>query len=358
MLTIPLRFISMFLLMTSSIAVSFAQNASTDTSTPDTQQLENVSVLFATVRNRNGHDPKQEYFGGQRGRGRTGVCKMEYKPIWGMDMIADSLPFHVPEERIRLASVEEFPINQFWDEISAANGRNDGNIVLYVHGYNIGFEKSCTRASIFQRNLDIHDRLILFSWPADGNVMNYTLDEADLTWSVHYIEKLLSELIRRYGAGRIDVVGHSLGGRGVVNAISRMSRNSPDPLINELVLVAPDMDAQVFGQLLPEIKPLVRRITLYASENDHALRASQEVHGYPRLGQGGTMLSVYPGVETIDVTDLGQRVASGHLYHLFNPTVSSDIMRLLNKGESASQRPGLNTDDKNGFVFWRMVPPS
>jgi len=346
--------ITLLLLTSSSMTASFAQ----DTTPADTQQLEHVPVLFATVRNRNGQGPKKEYFGGQRDRWHSGVCIMEYEPIWGMNIIADSLPFHIPEERIHLAGVKEFSNGQFWDEISSTNGRNDGNIVLYVHGYNIGFEKSCKRASIFQRNLDIHDRLILFSWPADGNVMNYTLDEADLTWSVYYLEKLLSELIRRYGAGRIDVVGHSLGGRGVVNAISRMSRNGPAQLINELVLIAPDMDAQIFGQLLPEIKPLIKRITLYASENDHALRVSQEVHGYPRLGQGGSLLSVYPGMETIDVTDLGQRVASGHLYHLFNPTVSDDIMHLLNKNESASQRSGLNTDEKNGVVFWRMAPPT
>ena len=349
-------FIVLLLAFVSIPTTAFAQDTPADTTTAGAQQMEHVSVLFATVRNRNGQNQKEEYFGGQRDQGRTGVCKMGYEPIWGMDRIAGSLPFHVPEERIHLAGVEEFSINQFWDMVSSANGRNDGNIVLYVHGYNIGFEKSCTRASIFQRNLDIHDRLILFSWPADGNVMNYTLDEADLTWSVYYIEKLLSELIRRYGAGRIDVVGHSLGGRGVVKAISRMSRNSPAPLLNELVLIAPDMDAQIFGQLLPEIKPLIRRITLYASENDHALRLSQEVHGYPRLGQGGSLLSVYPGIETIDVTDLGQRVASGHLYHLYNPAVSDDIMRLLNKGESASRRPGLNSDEKDGFVFWRMAP--
>ena len=319
----------------------------------DTPALEQVSVLFATVRNRNSNTDG-EAFGGQRGPGITGLCVMEYEPIWGMDKIADSLPFYVPEERIHLAGVKEMPAAQFWEDVTVSNGQNKGNIVVYVHGYNIGFEKSCRRASIFQRNLNLHDRLILFSWPADGNVLNYTLDEADLTWSIYPLEQLLSKLVRRFGAGRIDVVGHSLGGRGVVNALSRMARHGPAPLINELVLIAPDMDSEIFGQLLPEIRPLIRRITLYASENDHALRLSREVHGYPRLGEGGELLSVFPGMETIDISGLRTRVPSGHIYHLFNPKVGNDIMRLLDEGTPAAERPGLVSDEKNGIEFWRM----
>ena len=132
--------------------------------------------------------------------------------------------------------------------------------------------------------------------------------------------------------------------------------NLAEPLFNELVLIAPDMDAQIFGQVLPEIKPLVRRITLYASENDHALRLSRELHGYPRLGEGGELLTVYPGMEIIDVSSLPVQSPSGHVYHLYNTDVGRDIRQLLETGASASQRPGLIEDNKDGLEFWRLAP--
>ena len=315
---------------------------------PASTAKQQVSVSFVTVRKRNGMNGKPEYFGGERGEPHAGNCIMRYEPIWGMDLLANALPFHVPEDRILLEKVGEMDPADFWNDIDRSIARNGDNIVLYIHGYNIGFEKSCRRASVFQRNLDLRHRMLLFSWPANGNVINYTLDEADLAWSVFHIERLLKDLIERFGAGRIDIVGHSLGARGIINAIARLDPHGPKPVINELVLIAPDIDTEIFGQLLPEILPQARRITLYASDNDHALRLSQEVHGYPRLGQGGSLLKVYPGVETIDVSDLGQRVASGHIYHLYNPIVAADIARLLNQGAPADGRPNLEADTKDG----------
>ena len=61
---------------------------------------------------------------------------------------------------------------------------DNGNVVIYIHGYKIDFEKSCRRSAVFQRALGLQDRLLLFSWPADGNMLKYTWDEADLIWSV------------------------------------------------------------------------------------------------------------------------------------------------------------------------------
>jgi predicted AAA+ superfamily ATPase len=48
-----------------------------------------------------------------------------------------------------------------------------------------------------------------------GNVINYTLDESDLAWSVFHIERLLKDLIARFGAGKVSLGSIAIAGRGM-----------------------------------------------------------------------------------------------------------------------------------------------
>jgi esterase/lipase superfamily enzyme len=182
------------------------------------------------------------------------------------------------------------------------------------------------------------------------------LAEADLMWSVPYLARFIDEIVKRGGRGRVDVVAYSLGVRGAVQALARMAyREASDSILNELVLVAPDIDTAIFQQELPLIRKTALRITVYASDNDKALKVSHDVHGYPRLGMAGEYLTVLEGVETIDVSPLEMRRFSGHIYHLFNPEVTEDLTRLLCTGKPAGQRPGLQAAENNGLPFWRLV---
>ena len=189
-------------------------------------------------------------------------------------------------------------------------------------------------------------------------MLKYTWDEADLLWSVPHIANFLEQTVSTAGgAGRVDVVAHSLGARGIVQALIRLSyRNSDKPIINELVLIAPDVDTDIFRQDLKQLKNVVRRITVYVSENDKALKLSQEVHGYPRLGQAGEALTIFEEVETIDISGINLRRFSGHIYHLFNPEVIDDLTELLTTGKSAAHRSRLKATRKGGLDDWLLEP--
>lgn len=282
---------------------------------------------------------------------------MKFTQIPTFGNVADSVPFYIPDERMELQRIDEFPQDRFWEEIDAIAADPSSKILLYIHGYNVGFEKSCRRAAIFQRSLNPNLRLLLYSWPADGNVLSYTRDEADLMWSVPHIANMLQVLAQRFGAKRLDVVTHSLGARGVVGALSRIACKRPnDPLLNELILVAPDIDRDVFLDVWPDVRSLVERTTIYVSQNDRALRVSHEAHGYPRLGEAGKHLTVLPGAETIDVSPAGQRRLSGHIYHLYHPAVSEDLQTLLNTGRPADQRANLQRVRHQGVPYWQLDP--
>jgi len=320
------------------------------------QKATSIAVPYVTLRNRTDSARPPEYFGGSRGQSSAGICTVSFSPIWGLDGIAESAPFYIPDESIELTGLEEVKLDRLFTAISQFPQMNNGNIVIYIHGYKIDFDKSCRRSALFQRALGLHDRLLLFSWPADGNMLKYTWDEADLVWSVPHIAQFIKEVVSRAGKRKVDVVAHSLGGRGAVQALARLAYNtSAPPILNELVLIAPDIDTDIFRQELPVIKSAVNRVTVYVSENDKALQLSHEVHGYPRLGEAGDNLTVLEGVETIDISGIGKRRMSGHLYHLFNQEVIEDLRQLLHTGQGASQRPSLKTANHENLPYWQMV---
>lgn len=317
------------------------------------RMIEEISVPFVTLRNRTGDSEPAKYYGGSRGQLEAGFCTVNFSPIWGLEDIAETIPFYIPDEKIEMVRIQEASLEDLGRSIKSLPARDHGNLVLYIHGYNIDFEKSCRRGALLQRALGLEERLLLFSWPADGNMLKYTWDEADLVWSVPHIADFLDLLVAATGEGKFDVVAHSLGARGIIQALVRLSyRASEKTLLNELVLIAPDIDIDIFRQELPQLKKLVRRVTVYVSENDKALKFSQEVHGYPRLGQAGEELTIFEEVESIDISNISLRRFSGHIYHLFNPEVIDDLSELLTTGKSAAHRSRLKAANKGDLDYW------
>ncbi len=316
------------------------------------------TVLYYTLRNHTGEQTIDGYYGDLRDDPHTGLCEVKISPT-GYESLTSRLPFYISDTDKELETIKEFPERKFWQAFEQAAEESAANkVVLFVHGYNINFVKGCSRSAVFQQTLDEHSRLLLFSWPSDGTLVSYTRDEADIEWSQHSLETVIRKLVAIYGAERLNIVAHSLGARGVVRVLQMMAREFDDRQINELVLLAPDIDADVFRTVFPDLKKITSRISLYSSENDQPLRLSGEVHGYPRLGEAGENIVVLKGMDTIDVSISGGREVTGHLYHLYNDNVRSDIGRLLSDGETASMRPNMKKLKKDGLPYWMLLPAS
>ncbi len=316
---------------------------------PSSEALRPVSYI--TLRNKTGETDPKNRFGDERNSIHTGQCAFSNVSLSLLSPLSRNGLVYIPENLIQLEAVSDVEVSVFWDEIkTATQGQRP---ILYLHGYNTSFVKSCEQAALFQANLNLESRLILFSWPSDGAILNYARDESDLLWSVAPLERVLVDMVEQFGAGGFDVVAHSLGTRGVFLALVQLARRHHEsiPLINQLVLTAPDIDAGIFQQYLTAIQPLTYNLSLYASENDKPLVLSEEVHGYPRLGQPGPHLDNLDGIEIIDISDVGVRSFSGHLYHLYHDGVMQDLDLLLNQGVPASERETLTASTKNR---WRL----
>jgi esterase/lipase superfamily enzyme len=299
----------------------------------------------------------EQAYGGERGPPGFGRCEVVFKPIPVINKIAPRVPFHVADETREVRFESETNEEAFWGRLETeATTTASGTVVVFVHGYNYGFERHCTVAAELQRTLQGKALVLMFSWPSNGRPSDYIPDQADVEWSVPFLAEILAKLADRVGPERVQVLAHSLGSRGVVFALERLrTEREQRPMIGSLVLMAPDYDAQTFLERLPDLKPLTGRITLYASSNDTPLRVSRQLHAAPRLGEAGKFLTVARGMETIDVSPLGRYQVLGHEYFLFHPLVAADLAVLIADGQSAAKRESLSPVVDTGLTHWELA---
>jgi esterase/lipase superfamily enzyme len=312
------------------------------------QAADPLQVPFLTLRNLTGSDTPSAMFGDERNGLRAGRCRVREIDLSVLAPLAEAAPPFIREELLRVEEVALADSAALLDAVQ--DGARDTAPAIYVHGYYISFEKGCRRAVLLQQNARLTGRFLWFSWPSDGAVAYYTHDEADLYWSVPDIADAIVALEGRSGSG-VDVIGHSLGARGVVLALYEVASRNPDIRLDEVVLLAPDIDFGIFQRLLPKIRPIAENITVYVTNGDRPLALSAQINGYPRLGEAGNDVSTLEGVEVIDLSAIPSESLSGHLYHLYSADVGRDLDRLLNGGLHASERPNLVPSGPN---LWTM----
>jgi esterase/lipase superfamily enzyme len=331
-----------------------------DTSTGQVTRVEapeRVSVFYLTNREFRADKPVADSYSGERGEARFGRCEVEFTPIPIINNVASRIPFYIQSETraVSFNELDDQPL--FWEQLRAgADSTSTGSVVLFVHGYNYSFERTCSMAAEMQRYLRGKAAVFVFSWPSNGLPSDYVRDQADMEWSVPLLADIIEQLGEQFGRDNIRVMAHSLGSRGVIHALQRLgSLQDEQPVIDDLVLLAPDFDSQTFVDLMPWLGQLAAGITLYASVNDAPLKLSRQLNGYPRLGEAGAYLTVVEGVETVDVSSVGRYQVTGHEYFYFHPRVTADLVALLGTGVRAWGRTGLRERTRAGLPYWEFV---
>lgn len=312
-----------------------------------------VEIAFATNRTANHTNDVTRIFGNEPGPLSFGFCRVEFSPIKLLKDAARHIPIRFPTESEQIIDLQRLEAAEFWPLVEhAAEGKR---MLFYIHGYKMDFDKSCRRAALLQREVGPGAAVLLFAWPSQDNFAMYTRDETEIRKSVDPIKAVLRKMTATVGNGLTHVVGHSIGTRGVADAVAELA-DQEQLKFDELVLIAPDMDKHQFEDNLPALRETVAGMTIYASENDGPLRISREVHGEPRIGEAGEYLTLFDGVETIDITQAPRRDIYGHNYHYFNSRVIQDLEQLLIEGRRAARRPGLTPLTHDEMTYWRMTP--
>lgn len=241
-------------------------------------------------------------------------------------------------------------VQRLADDLARTRSRD---VLVFIHGYNSSFEEGAVRAAQVVADMGFDGSVILFSWPSAGELTGYIRDQQTARNTGFYLLHLLRDLIPQAHPDRIHVLAHSMGSEVLSKAISLIDRADTLPRLAQVVFAAPDVDARVFArEILPTLRAHATQVTLYASSEDDALRASSSLNGVWRLGLGGDSLTVLDGMTTVDAT----RVRGDFLGHtLFgNPALLSDLHAVLSDGRTPEERRLLRVSRPDGLVFWRF----
>jgi len=202
---------------------------------------------------------------------------------------------------------------------------------------------------------------ILYSWPSQGELVEYTIDETNVAWTQPHFKAFLLAVARQSGATSIHLIAHSMGNRALTSALEDLADEMRDSthLFRQVVLAAPDIDADTFRQeIAPAIVKTADRVTLYASSLDEALALSKRVHGYPRAGESGEQLVVVPGVDTIDVSAVDTGLI-GHDYYTDSSGVVADLVDVIQGALPPQKRPWLLPKQQaDALTYWIFTKAS
>lgn len=322
-----------------------------------------VRTYYATDRSVTGKTAAEEVFGGGRSSLSYGSCdvsiprdhrkgELESPSILRLEFRQD------PAKHVVLLSTTVSSKDKFLADVAARVRQSPRrNAFLFVHGYNVSFADAARRTAQIAYDLSFSGAPVFYSWPSQGATAAYTVDEQNVEWAQANLKAFLEDFLARSEADDIYLIAHSMGNRALTRALAAVIADKPAlrGRLKEVILAAPDIDADVFKRdIAPALAAGGRPITLYASSEDMALVASKKVHGYARAGDSGPGLIVVPGIETIDATSVDTSLL-GHSYFAETNTVLADMFYLIQNGQRASQRSGLRPIDTKSGRYWQFV---
>ena len=329
-----------------------------------------VKVGFATDRQRDLGKPAAQRFNNERNNSGSnnanlsyGHCEisiprdhrmgeLESPSFWRLEFRAD------PARHVVLLEAEVEEQAGFFAGIAAqVKASASGSAFIFIHGYNVSFEDAARRTGQMAYDLGFDGAPVFYSWPSQGDVARYTVDENNIEWSTPHLQAFLTDFLQKTDAAKVYLIGHSMGNRGLARAVAGLIETQPDLArrIAEIILTAPDIDADVFRQeIAPRLTAAQHPVTLYASSEDLALVASRLVHGHRRAGDSGEGMLLLAGVETIDATGVDTGFLK-HSYFAERRSALSDMFYLIHNNARADQR-FLDPVDTPRGRYWTFKP--
>lgn len=209
--------------------------------------------------------------------------------------------------------------------------RNTDTAIIFIHGYNTSFAEGTYRLAQVSHDMQDPNTVIHYSWPATENSLEYIRDRDSVLFARDGLESLLRTLSAQ-GFDNIVLVAHSVGSSLVVETLRQISLQRDHNVANRIsgvVLIAPDIDSNLFETQISRINPLPKPFVVFGSGEDPALRLSAFLTGRAnRVGQlkDTETLRKY-GVQFIDVSDVTDG-ESGHSVAITSPTVLSILREL------------------------------
>jgi len=190
---------------------------------------------------------------------------------------------------------------------SIAKATDRSKVLVFVHGYNNRFDEAVYRLAQIVQDSEAPSIPVLFSWPSKGllGVPAYQDDYQSADDARAALAQVLSAIALNRNVKEITVLCHSMGCWPAIEALRSNEK------IRNVLLVAPDVDADTFREVIRRIGNPKPRVALFVAKDDIALRLSRSIWGgKQRLGNIDPDQEPYrsdferDGVMVFDVTSL------------------------------------------------------
>jgi esterase/lipase superfamily enzyme len=313
-----------------------------------------VTLFYATDRRATGRSLPRRFYGEAWGELGFGTCVVEVSAHRSGLFSGLGRWFRAagaPVKGVRLATIEPLDRGPFLQALRAELDHSPGRrVAIFVHGFNVPFERAARYAAQIARDVGLEGPVLLYSWPAPSS---YLASEENVSATELHFAPFLERLSSELGAERLQILTFSMGSRAVVRSLERLASRGvlgDRARLDQVVLIAPDLDARWFARVVPVVVHAAGRVTLYASSGDKALRASRALHGHARAGSGGKARLVGKGFDTIDAS----RARAEIVGHGYMDELARDLRAVLTNGRPPEERPWLEPVAAPGGTWWRL----
>lgn len=241
---------------------------------------------------------------------------------------------------------------------AAAKSSRRDKVLVFVHGFKNRFDDAVYRFAQIVHDSKTPAVPVLFTWPSRGELRlrAYTYDRESANYSRDALEELLDALGKDPGVSEIDILAHSMGNWVALEALrSRYIRSSrATDKIKNVMLVAPDVDVDVFRTQICRMGAKRPRFALFVSQDDRALALSRTIcGGMPRLGEVNPEQDPYRSelaqeqIEVFDLTSLRQTGDNAHDRAFEDVTsVVGMIKQCLRDGQQMTDSKAISMVDR------------
>src|SRR5215204_4363595 len=245
-----------------------------------TQGTSRVVMLAASTRQRSTTDAG-EMFSGQRAEDLSyASMTISIPPDGSRQVGAVQWPASVPGDPARnfvTVSADYLDKPAFNSAVAAASKQGGrSKVLVFVHGFNNRFDDAVYRFAQIVHDSKTPAIPVLFSWPSRGEVRlrAYTYDRESANYSRDALEQLLESLSAHPNVKEINILAHSMGNWVTLEALRGRSIR-PGRMrdkVKNVMLVAPDVDVDVFRAQIQRMGAARPRIALFLSQKDEALK--------------------------------------------------------------------------------------
>lgn len=235
---------------------------------------------------------------------------------------------------------------------STAVADNGDRVLVFVHGYNTGFDDGVYRVTQIAHDTRYPGTPVLFSWASGARTRDYVYDKDSSTAARDDLETTLVMLSKSRGIRSIDIIAHSMGNWLAVEALRQLAIAGNRDLGGKLgyvILASPDIDVDIFKKQMIRYGKPDRPFVVLLSADDKALRFSSRIAGKKaRVGDDANADELAAlGVTVVDLSGTESGDKLNHAKFADNPVLVQLLGARLRMPDSLQPTPDQANEQIN-----------